>query len=124
MKGKEKIVLFAKELVVSEQRINPSTGRTEVRKYNTLDPLKEHKISYFPMPMDFVLKAAKNDQKELKLSDLGVYILASIDDQGHISNDYLGKNFRKPTPIDLNTLLSLRALFVNDEPEKKPELEQ
>ena len=120
---KEKILLFAKELVISEQRFNQATGKVEIVKHNTIDALKEHRINFLPMPQDWILKPAKGDTKEFKLSDLGIYVLAKIDEQGRIINDYLGKNFRKPTPVDLDTLLGLRALFVSEEAqtEKKAE---
>ena len=36
---KEKILLFAKKLVISEQRFNQATGKVEIVKHNTIDAL-------------------------------------------------------------------------------------
>lgn len=101
-----KLVLFARQIEVTKQAINHQTGKTEIAKYNSLEPLREAGIEFIPMPEDYVLGQKKN-KESLKLHELGLYVLCKVDDQGQIQNEFKAGNLKRPLSVDLPTLLAL-----------------
>ncbi len=114
---KEKIVLMAKDMDVTSQIYNFETGKLETIQQNTLDPLREHGVPFVPMPEDYVLKKGKEGKEDFKLGNLGTYIIAKINEDGQIINEFNGKNIRRPLVVDVKTILALAELFRE---EKKP----
>jgi len=115
----EKLVLFVADEVIHEQIYDEKTGDVKKIVYSLPEQLKKLGIKFLPMPKNYILRMPKEDKRELKISDLGPMVLAWVDGMGRISNEYMGKNFRKPFPIDLNTLLALREIFVTNSDETK-----
>ena len=118
---KEKIVLMAKDLDVTSQIFNFERGKLESIQHNTLDPLREHGIPFVPMPEDYVLKKGKDGKENSKLGDLGTYIIAKINEDGQIINEFNGKNLRRPLVVDVKTILALAELF-REKPQKPKEV--
>ena len=101
-----KLILFAREVVVTRQTINPQTGKVETTKINSLDPLREAGIEFVPMPEDYVLGQKKN-KEALRISELGLYVLCKVNDQGQVENDWKAGNLRRPLVVDLPTLMAI-----------------
>ena len=97
---------MAKEMVISEQRLNPSTGQVETSQFNTLGALKEQGIEFIAMPTEYVIGKKKNGEP-LKLGELGCFLLTKVDDQGKILHEGNGYNLQRPLAVDLQTLIAL-----------------
>lgn len=114
-----RLVLFAStEKIETGDRLNVETGKIERRSFVPAEWAKEHGVTTIPMPKNFELwrrKDGKKGKEEVRyLHELGPFVIASIDEEGRIANEYMGfKDFRKPVPVGVGTLEALAHLFQN-----------
>jgi hypothetical protein len=117
--SKTRVVLFAStEKIETGDRLNIDTGKIERRSFVPTEWAKEHGISTIPMPKNFELwrrRDGKKGKEEVRyLHELGPFVIAAIDEDGRIMNEYMGfKDFRKPVPVGVTVLEGLASLFQN-----------
>lgn len=114
------LMLFVKDVTQTYPTIDPNSGKSELKRFNSVSFLRELGIRFCPMPSDYPMwmKAGKDGKKHaVTLEDLGVFVLARVDESGGIQNRFGGsKDFRRPVPVSLHTINELAALFRPREP--------
>lgn len=120
----ERVVIFASTDRIEHKAIDFNRGEVVVKSFVPYDEAKALGVDVVPMPKNLVLWESKKDGKTKDngkkakpgvkhLHDLGSFVLAVVDDEGKILNDFIGRNFRRPVPIDVGTLKALSRLFTN-----------
>ena len=121
----DRTVIFASTDRLEHKGFDLDRGEIVSKSFVPYDDAKGMGIEVVPMPKNFVLWESKGDGKTKDkdnkkgkssvkyLHELGDFVVAVVDDDGKIRNEFIGRNFRRPVPIDFSTLKALKQVFVN-----------
>ena len=106
--------LFAKDLTHTTSTIDTSSSESVIEEFNTIDLLREHGVTFSPMPEEHPLwhRNGKDGKVLVRMKDLGIYVLCRVDEAGQIINLFGRRgDFNKPLPISPATVAELKQIF-------------
>jgi hypothetical protein len=117
----DRAVIFASTERIEHKAFDLDRGEVVAKSFVPYDEAKAMGIEVVAMPRNLVLWENKKegkakDGKKVKpdvkyLHDLGSFVVAVVDEDGKILNEFVGRNFRRPVPIDMATLRALARVF-------------